>query len=127
MKTETMFKAYIEAVYFTDTGDNEQPDSCAELTDYFKARAYIDCRNFLYATKDLSEDDNPEQLGHDLWLTRNGHGTGFWDRPEVYGTANATLYARIATAMGEHDSEFLPDNSTYGKLERTKTHRHSHR
>ena len=21
-----------------------------------------------------------EQLGHDLWLTRNGHGAGFWDR-----------------------------------------------
>ena len=20
------------------------------------------------------------QLGHDLWLTRNGHGAGFWDR-----------------------------------------------
>ncbi|MFC8797281.1 hypothetical protein ACFT2C_06085 [Promicromonospora sp. NPDC057138] len=20
------------------------------------------------------------QIGHDLWLTRNGHGTGFWDR-----------------------------------------------
>ena len=22
----------------------------------------------------------PEQLGHDLWLTRNYHGAGFWDR-----------------------------------------------
>ena len=21
-----------------------------------------------------------EQLGHDFWLTRNGHGAGFWDR-----------------------------------------------
>ena len=21
-----------------------------------------------------------EQFGHDFWLTRNGHGTGFWDR-----------------------------------------------
>ena len=20
------------------------------------------------------------QVGHDLWLTQNGHGTGFWDR-----------------------------------------------
>lgn len=23
---------------------------------------------------------NDEQLGHDFWLTRNGHGAGFWDR-----------------------------------------------
>lgn len=28
---------------------------------------------------DLSEID-PEQVGHDFWLTRNGHGAGFWDR-----------------------------------------------
>ena len=24
-----------------------------------------------------------EQLGHDLWLTRCGHGSGFWDRYEL--------------------------------------------
>ena len=23
---------------------------------------------------------NEERLGHDFWLTRNGHGAGFWDR-----------------------------------------------
>lgn len=25
-------------------------------------------------------DGDVEQVGHDLWLTRNGHGAGFWDR-----------------------------------------------
>lgn len=24
--------------------------------------------------------EDPGQVGHDFWLTRNGHGTGFWDR-----------------------------------------------
>lgn len=24
-----------------------------------------------------------DQLGHDFWLTRNGHGVGYWDRPEL--------------------------------------------
>lgn len=28
----------------------------------------------------LDDDEDYEQFGHDLWLTRNGHGTGFWDR-----------------------------------------------
>ncbi len=23
---------------------------------------------------------NDEYIGHDIWLTRNGHGAGFWDR-----------------------------------------------
>ena len=26
------------------------------------------------------EYDGYERLGHDFWLTRNGHGAGFWDR-----------------------------------------------
>src|SRR5690606_15237110 len=31
--------------------------------------------------------DNPSQAGHDFWLTRNGHGAGFWDGdwPKVLG------------------------------------------
>jgi hypothetical protein len=32
-----------------------------------------------YAELDLSALE-PEQIGHDLWLTRGGHGVGFWDR-----------------------------------------------
>lgn len=26
---------------------------------------------------------NSSALGHDFWLTRNGHGAGFWDRKEL--------------------------------------------
>ena len=37
-----------------------------------------DCRNFLEELWDTGI--NPAQAGHDLWLTRNHHGTGFWDR-----------------------------------------------
>lgn len=30
---------------------------------------------------DLSDGaQSDEQIGHDFWLTRNGHGAGFWDR-----------------------------------------------
>ncbi len=31
------------------------------------------------AGSDLA-DMCPSQVGHDFWLTRNGHGAGFWDR-----------------------------------------------
>lgn len=33
--------------------------------------------------RSLPECTDMERAGHDLWLTRNRHGTGFWDR--VYG------------------------------------------
>ena len=40
-----------------------------------------DCDAFYKANSaDLSRMANDTQAGHDFWLTRNGHGTGFWDR-----------------------------------------------
>ena len=41
-----------------------------------------------------------EMLGHDLWLTRNGHGCGFWDRD--LGELGELLTA-LCELMGEVD------------------------
>lgn len=53
----------------------------------------------------------PEQLGHDLWLTRNHHGAGFWDRgyPEAVGD---TL-TQAAHAYGESDAYVGDDGKIY--------------
>ncbi len=40
------------------------------------------------------------QTGHDFWLTRNGHGAGFWDRG--YGADGETL-SQAAKAYGSVD------------------------
>jgi len=44
--------------------------------------AIDDCRSFQESNADdLAESElSDEQAGHDFWLTRNGHGAGFWDR-----------------------------------------------
>lgn len=39
-----------------------------------------DVFNFLYTTLVFVRDLDPGQVGHDFILTRNHHGTGFWDR-----------------------------------------------
>lgn len=100
---QTLTAAYIEAIYFTETGDEGQPPATADLTPATLAAIYKDCANFHAATAKFGLP--PTQAGHDLHLTRNGHGTGFWDRPEIYGGLTATLTA-IATAMGSFDPEF---------------------
>ena len=41
-----------------------------------------------------------EQVGHDLWLTRNGHGTGFWDDGRGYDRADAVTLTAMAELMG---------------------------
>lgn len=43
--------------------------------------AVKDCAEFQSANAALlAQAGNEEQNGHDFWLTRNGHGAGFWDR-----------------------------------------------
>ena len=49
------------------------------------AQFRTDCEAFATTcAADLIDDDgrpmDAGQAGHDFWLTRNGHGTGFWDR-----------------------------------------------
>lgn len=41
--------------------------------------AKVDCRKFQDDNSDDLEDEDIETAGHDFWLTRNGHGAGFWD------------------------------------------------
>ena len=59
-----------------------------------------DCAAFVTLIDELGIDAtqnwNAEQLGHDLWLTRNGHGAGFWDR----GHDEETRYQMPPAAWG---------------------------
>jgi hypothetical protein len=41
-----------------------------------------------------------EDLGSDFWLTRNRHGSGFWDRPGTYGELAPGL-SSLSHAAGE--------------------------
>lgn len=65
---------------------SEERDRCRGFTRKAIAEARRDCRAFLKANRaDLAEyrelsgrDD--ESAGTDYWLSRNGHGAGFFDR-----------------------------------------------
>ena len=59
---------------------------------------------------------NMGQIGHDFWLTREGHGAGFWDRglgdigrrltdaARVYGSIDLQLYYTV-----DPDGERVPE------------------
>lgn len=59
-----------------------------------------DCKKFITENEHLFEG-NYSQAGHDFWLTRNGHGAGFWDRTEIYGEENANKLTEASKAFGE--------------------------
>lgn len=109
---EAFTTAYIQAIYSTETGDNEQPPADAELTPLCNAHCLNQCAAFWRAYEDLivAAGVDPSQAGHDFWLTRNGHGVGFWDRPEIYGEELADQLTRASKACGEYDADFITED-----------------
>jgi hypothetical protein len=83
-----MFHAYVECAFWSsldyDKTDNPRPldenygpDDIAPET---WAAMREECALFIEDNAvDLTGID-AGQVGHDFWLTRNGHGAGFWDR-----------------------------------------------
>ena len=51
-----------------------------------------------YADSSVRDNDPYGTIAHNFWLTRNGHGCGFWDGD--YGTVGDRLTA-IAKSFGE--------------------------
>ena len=77
-----------------------EEDLMDDLDDESRSAIWDDCVSFFNANKELI-GDHYEQAGHDFWLTRNRHGTGFWDREEVYGAEAAEALTEAAHAFGE--------------------------
>lgn len=95
--------AYIAAALWAEEeqlNNDGVPADPAYLTNYSLKKMEHDCAIFWTAAKERI-GTRVEQAGHDFWLTRNGHGTGFWDRPEVYGEEDADWLSELAKAFGE--------------------------
>jgi hypothetical protein len=67
-------KAYIECMRWA-RGEDE-----VDLTVYDLESIIDDCNDFQNLAHDLMKGLDVRQCGHDFYLTRNGHGSGFWDR-----------------------------------------------
>ena len=88
-KLDTFTAAYIECIYFTDTGDGDQPDSEVAMSDELIESIKAECAEWQATNADLlaeayaREGYDVVRAGHDFWYTRNGHGVGFWCRDEL--------------------------------------------
>ena len=104
----SIIAGYLDAAFFTDTGEGDQPPSDGVLSDQAAAAALVACAQFCLKAGFtlISEAINRpgysnERLGHDLWLTRNGHGVGFWDRKELEADGLGDKLSDVARSMGE--------------------------
>ena len=78
---ENILSGYLDAIEFTDCCPDSDERRDADWSKDGLSAARLHVEKFLDVTPSKLLQDIPlAQIGHDLWLTRNGHGAGFWDR-----------------------------------------------
>ena len=94
---DKVLRGYLTAALWTSQGEDVGfgiPETSGEFdpspyidrfTKAAREEALTDCAAFVDANNadlcdDTGEPIDPDQIGHDLWLTRNREGAGFWDR-----------------------------------------------
>ncbi len=98
----------------------DQNYSVEDLAPETLARMVADCERFQRENAELliseycpSQVDNTidRQAGHDFWLTRNGHGSGFWDGD--WTEPAATRLTNASKAFGEMNLYVGDDGRIY--------------
>ncbi len=114
MSLKKFTDAYFEAALWASTDmDGEPLDRQYGLEDFApetKKRLREIAKDFYEQNEDLIYDD-PTRAGHDLWLTQNHHGAGFWDGDwEEDGeelTANAHAQGSVDLYVGDDDRIYV--------------------
>lgn len=75
-------EAYLDCAFWTEEEELSEDATVFSLAPSALDSILEDCAAFL---RDNAQDIEAcglgiAQCGHDFWLTRNGHGAGFWDR-----------------------------------------------
>ena len=74
--------SYLEtALWSTDLDDYTIRDIDKSAVNQAKK----DLTKFFSMAKKYIQDEQDDDVAHDFWLTRNGHGAGFWDGDYEYG------------------------------------------
>ena len=99
--------------------DDIAPDALAQMQRdcaafYAANEALIHCEGAPRSNGDPTASESEQEAaraGHDFWLTRNGHGSGFWDNdwPLPY----ADLLDKAAQAAGTCDLYVGDDDMIY--------------
>lgn len=128
-QVESFIRGYLEAALWSSTdtiNQGSEEEEIVSLDGYRWAsgeveKLHYDCTHFIknnfnickqYASKiDTSSDDEWAYMGYDFWLTRNGHGAGFWDRglgdlgTEL--TKAAKVYGEVYVYLGDDELVYV--------------------
>lgn len=119
-RMNTFQRSFLETALWSSTDESDDSggeplDKNYSISDFDPktlASLLKDCDDFCEENADLlAKAGDDEQNGHDFWLTRNGHGAGFWDRG--YGAVGDKLSA-ACKPYGSVDLYVGDDGTIYG-------------
>ena len=99
MNTDKMINAYVICALWSSVDDNDAPlddnYTASDIAPESFADMQDDCVRFLSEAAAIiphlpEHYGDEDQIGHDFWLTRNGHGAGFWDRGDAKALTDLT-------------------------------------
>ena len=93
---DQMLNGYLYTALWTEELDN------LDVNDFdvaSKHKAKSDCDLFKSKAGSLLDGLDLSAIGHNFWLTRNGHGAGFWDGD--YETEVGEKLTEISKQFGE--------------------------
>ena len=83
MKMTSFLEQYLVTALWSSIDDKENPfDDNYSIDDFSEEalkQADKDCDLFIEKAGDLLNGFDATDIAHDFWLTRQGHGAGFWD------------------------------------------------
>lgn len=80
---------YLECALWSSSDDDGEPYdgnfSISDFSEEARTLAEAECARFHKENADDLSDSgiDPALAGHNFWLTRNHHGSGFWDEDEI--------------------------------------------
>lgn len=93
--------------------DDLSPVLAADMREDFDGFMEANAPDIAIFCDRLGFDDT--QVAHDFWLTREGHGAGFWDRYSGADTELSDAIRRLtdaARAYGNYSDNFNPNGET---------------
>lgn len=105
---ETFLAGYIGCMVWLTLDANGEPDTDAtweKIAPSAMATITAECAAFEREHKATWQAGGwtDGQAGHDFYLTRNGHGAGFWDRSFTEDNAAGQVLTAACKAMGEQE------------------------
>lgn len=113
----SMVVGYIGAIFFTEKGADTGITDDSVISLELMGKIESDCQIFLtecWKYGFLYSDFDAQLLGHNFWLNRNGHGSGFWDSEDVYGAEFAKKLSELSKTYHEFYVYVGDDKYLYG-------------